>query len=85
MFKRNAWILPHCLSPKPYPVVVDFDAYLEFGGIINKENGIKKKPMNVVMNMPLDWEGPLYRKTIKVCYNVNHLLIGGLVDICKNF
>lgn len=78
--QRNAWILPHCLSPKPYPVVVDFDAYFEMGGIINKENGVTKKPGTILMNSPPSWP-PGYewladrRKTIKVqCFPLYSVL-----------
>ena len=31
---RNAWILPHCLSPSTKVELVDFDAALYNGGII---------------------------------------------------
>jgi hypothetical protein len=34
---RNAWILPHCLSTKTTPVIVEFFADLLLGGIISKE------------------------------------------------
>jgi len=37
--RRNAWILPHCLSTRATPEIVDFFADLALGGIINKENG----------------------------------------------
>ena len=64
---RNAWILPRCLSPKKYPVVVDFDAMGNLGGIINNENGKNIVPADVVAGR----KGPM-RKTLKV--NVNSSL-----------
>ena len=33
--QRNAWILPHCLSTKTTPIIVDFFADLFMGGIIS--------------------------------------------------
>ena len=33
--QRNAWILPHCLSTKTTPIIVDFFADLLMGGIIS--------------------------------------------------
>ena len=42
--RRNAWIFPYCLSPSKTPVVVDFDAIAEYGGIINYFQGVKKAP-----------------------------------------
>ena len=41
--KRNAWILPHCLSPIKSPVVVAFDAMGEYGGIINNKGRTKRR------------------------------------------
>ena len=35
---RNAWILPHCLSTKTTPIIVNFFADLLTGGIISKNN-----------------------------------------------
>ena len=64
--KRNSWILPHCLSPIRSPTVVDFDMMREYGGIINNENGIKKRPGNIIANRTSEWEGPTWRRTIKV-------------------
>lgn len=34
---RNAWILPHCLSTKTTPIIVEFFADLLLGGIIHEE------------------------------------------------
>ena len=34
--RRNAWILPHCLSTRATPEIVDFFADLALGGIISK-------------------------------------------------
>ena len=33
--QRNAWMLPHCLSTKTTPIIVDFFADLLMGGIIS--------------------------------------------------
>ena len=63
---RNSWILPHCLSPTKSPIVVDFDAVKEYGGIVNSENGMQKKPGNINMNVSSTWKGPLWRRTLKV-------------------
>ena len=60
---RNVWIFPHCLSLSTSPMVVDFDAFSEFGGVINKDIG---KPANIILNKPADWPGSLHRKTVKV-------------------
>jgi len=38
---RNAWILPHCLSTKTTPVIVEFFADLLTGGIIHEDTGEK--------------------------------------------
>lgn len=35
--QRNAWILPHCLSTKTTPMIVNFLANLHIGGIIHEE------------------------------------------------
>ena len=65
--QRNAWILPYCLSPIKSPVVVEFDAAGNLGGIINtKTYGAKRFPGN--MEMP-GWLGPIWRKTIQVSYS----------------
>ena len=64
--KRNSWILPHCLSPINAPTVVDFDAMGEYGGIINNENGFRQRPGNINTNNTSVWNGPTWRKTIKV-------------------
>ena len=58
---RNAWIFPHCFSPTKSPVVVDFDAMAEYGGIINVQEGVKKLPGTVNSNCFPNW-----RETIKV-------------------
>ena len=58
---RNAWIFPHCFSPTKSPVVVDFDAMAEYGGIINVKEGVKKVPGTVNSNCFPNW-----RETIKV-------------------
>ena len=39
---RNAWTLPSCLSTKPHPETIEFDAAGLIGGIINQN--IEKKP-----------------------------------------
>ena len=36
---RNAHLLPHCLSTKRHPEVVDFDASALIGGIIQQGKG----------------------------------------------
>ena len=65
--QRNAWILPYCLSPVKAPVVVEFDAAGNLGGIIKiKTNREKRFPGN--MDKP-GWLGPIWRKTIRVCYS----------------
>ena len=64
--KRNAWILPHCLSPTKAPVVVKFDAMGEYGGIINNERTETKMPGNINSNNTLGWLGPMWRQTIEV-------------------
>ena len=65
--QRNAWILPYCLSPIKAPVVVEFDAVGNLGGIINiKTNGTKRYPGN--MEKP-GWLGPIWRKTIQVSHS----------------
>ena len=65
--QRNAWILPYCLSPIEAPVVVEFDAVGNLGGIINiKNNGAKRFPGN--MEKP-GWLGPIWRKTIQVSHS----------------
>ena len=62
--QRNAWILPYCLSPIKAPVVVEFDAAGNLGGIINiAKNGKRIFPGN--MERP-GWLGPSWRKTIQV-------------------
>ena len=63
---RNAWIFPHCFSPTRSPVVVDFDAMAEYGGIVNVENGVEKLPGTVNSNNSGGYLGPRWRKTIKV-------------------
>ena len=60
---RNSWILPNCLSPTRFPVVVDFDAMRDYGGIITKNLGKENKPGNI--HWP-EWEGPVWRRTLKV-------------------
>ena len=64
--KRNASILPHCLSPTKAPVVVEFDAMAEYGGIINTLNGIKRMPGTVNSDNTSGYLGPMWRKTIMV-------------------
>ena len=65
--QRNAWILPYCLSPIKAPVVVEFDAVGNLGGIIyTKANGEKRFPGN--MEKP-GWLGPIWRKTIQVSHS----------------
>ena len=61
--KRNAYILPYCLSPVKAPVVVEFDAAGNIGGIINNKHGQRKMPSE--MDKP-GWLGPVWRKTLKV-------------------
>ena len=62
--KRNAYILPYCLSPIKAPTVVEFDAAGNLGGIIYIEkNGKRRFPGN--MERP-GWLGPIWRKTIHV-------------------
>ena len=63
---RNAWIFPHCFSPTKSPVVVDFDAMAEYGGIINIRNGEAKIPGTINSNTSSGYLGPDWRKTIKV-------------------
>ena len=73
--KRNAWIFPHCLSPAKHPVVVDFDAAAECGGIINYVDGIKKAPANINNNYTSSYLGPSWRKTLKVqCFPLYSVL-----------
>lgn len=71
--QRNAWILPYCLSVIEAPVVVEFDAAGNLGGIINVEkNGKRKFPGN--MAKP-GWLGPIWRKTIQVqCFPLYSVL-----------
>ena len=64
--RRNTWILPYCLSPIKAPIVVDFDAIGEYGGIINNKNGLRRMPGNINSNNSLGYLGPSWRKTIKV-------------------
>ena len=64
--KMNAWILPHCLSPTKAPVVVEFDAMAEYGGIINTVNGIKRMPGTINSENTAGYLGPMWRKTIMV-------------------
>ena len=71
---RNAWIFPHCFSPIRSPVVVDFDAMAEYGGIVNVENGVEKLPGTVNSNNSGGYLGPRWRKTIKVSSR-NEILI----------
>ena len=61
--KRNTYILPYCLSPIKAPVVVEFDAAGNLGGIINTAYGKRILPGD--MGRP-GWLGPIWRKTIKV-------------------
>ena len=63
---RNAWILPHCLSTSKAPIVVEFDAMGEYGGIINHKNGRKIMPGNINSGNTPGYLGPSFRKTIKV-------------------
>lgn len=70
---RNAWILPHCLSPFKYPTVVDFDAMAEYGGIINHIDGVKKVPGDINLNNT--FYKPTWRKTFKIqCFPVYSVL-----------
>ena len=63
--QRNAWVLPYCLSPVKAPVVVEFDAIGNLGGIINKDhNGKRRLPGS--MDKP-NWLGPTWRKTLQAC------------------
>ena len=64
MKNRNAWIFPYCLSPIHSPTVIDFDAMAEYGGIINRINGVEKIPSNTNSNnkFPI----PVGRKKLKV-------------------
>ena len=73
--KRNAWIFPYCLSPAKTPIVVDFDAMAEYGGIINNVDGVKKIPGNINTNYTSAYLGPSWRKTIKVqCFPLYSVL-----------
>ena len=36
--RRNSWVLPHCLSTKTHPIIVDFVADLHYGGILSKND-----------------------------------------------
>lgn len=73
--RRNTWILPYCLSPIKAPIVVDFDAIGEYGGIINNKNGLRRLPGNINSNNSLGYLGPSWRKTIKVqCFPVYSVL-----------
>ena len=64
--RRNTWILPHCLSPKKYPVVVDFDATGYLGGIINNENSKNIVPADVIMGTSSHSSDPIWRRPLKV-------------------
>ena len=73
--KRNVWIFPYCLSPTKTPVVVDFDAMAEYGGIINYVDGVRKVPGNINANYTPAYLGPSWRKTIKVqCFPLYSVL-----------
>ena len=72
---RNAWIFPYCLSPKKYPVVVDFDTMHYFSGIINNQNGVSLRPADIIDEKsrtfdkyfdPHIGKNPIWRRKIKV-------------------
>ena len=46
--QRNAWILPHCLSTKTTPIIVDFFADLLMGGIISNMSRYIFEHLNIV-------------------------------------
>ena len=75
--KRNAWIFPYCISPSKVPVVVDFDAVAEYGGIVNFVNGIKKAPGDINnKNISAFFAGiPSWVRTIKLqCFPLYSVL-----------
>ena len=75
--KRNAWIFPYCISPSNVPVVVDFDAVAEYGGIVNFVNGIKKAPGDINnKNISAFFAGiPSWVRTIKLqCFPLYSVL-----------
>ena len=72
---RNVWIFPYCLSPFPFPTVIDFDAAAECGGIINYAKGIKKAPGNINHNYTSAYLGPSWRKTLQIqCFPLYSVL-----------
>lgn len=73
--RRNTWILPHCLSPKKYPVVVDFDATGYLGGIINNENSKNIVPADVIMGTSSHSSDPIWRRPLKIqCFPIYSVL-----------
>lgn len=81
---RNAWIFPYCLSPKKYPVVVDFDTMHYFSGIINNQNGVSLRPADIIDEKSRTYDkyfdphigkNPIWRRKIKVqCFPIYSVL-----------
>ena len=67
--RRNCWILPYCFSTRKAPIVVEFDALGEYGGIINNKHGIRRMPGTINSNNSFGHLGLDWRKTIKVSYD----------------
>jgi len=63
---RNAWILPHCLSTKTSPIIVDFFADLLLGGIINEVSSSTPHK--------LESDGELSRKIKVQCFPLYSVL-----------
>ena len=67
---RDAYLLPHCLSTKTTPEIVNFDASALIGGIIQEG---KIKPGDI--DRPPDYVNrPYRRRTIKVIINNSFII-----------
>ena len=60
--KRQAWVLPHCLSIHNTSTIEDFDNISFWGGIINRKN----KLMPGDIDHPLDYPSSYRRRLLKV-------------------
>lgn len=72
---RHAWILTHCLSTTTRSQVVDFDAHLFNGGIINSLDPERSKPGDIGQNPNRPIPKVINKRTLKIqCFPLQAVL-----------
>eukprot|EP00095_Tigriopus_kingsejongensis_P001337 maker-scaffold1057_size73593-snap-gene-0.26 protein:Tk01337 transcript:maker-scaffold1057_size73593-snap-gene-0.26-mRNA-1 annotation:"hypothetical protein DAPPUDRAFT_224483" len=74
---RNAYLLPHCFSTKPWPEVVDFDASALIGGIVQEgPTNIRRIKPGDIGRSPDYVNRPYHRRTLKIqCFPFYSVLL----------